>query len=198
MSRTSEVLHVGFVQYMVRVGSYHADAIRSESRFESTTNHSIGNLKMKNKLFAVATLFILLFTQAAQAQEIEKLAWMAGTWAQKQEGALVQESWVGPSGNVMVAVNLSTSAKRGTSYEFLRIAASGTGLSYFASPGGKTPVEFKLKEMGDKRVVFENLTHDFPYRIIYALEADGALKARIEGTIQNKARSMEWRFEAVK
>ncbi len=113
---------------------------------------------------------------------------MAGTWAQKQEGALVQESWLGPSANVMAAVNLTTSAKRGTSYEFLRIAATAAGLPYFASACGKTPVEFKLKEMGEKRVVFENLSHDFPHRIIYSLEADGALKARIEGTMQSKPR----------
>ena len=110
----------------------------------------------------------------------------------------MQENWIGPSGNMMVAVNLSTSAKRGTSYEFLRIVATASGISYFASPGGKTPVELKLKELLDKRVLFENLAHDFPHRIIYSLEADGALKARTEGTIQNKARSMGWRFEAVK
>ena len=132
------------------------------------------------------------------AQEIEKLAWMAGTWTQSKDGETVQESWLGPRGKMMVAVNLTTSAKRGTSYEFLRIAATASGLSYFGSPQGKTPVEFKLKELGDKRVVFENLAHDFPHRIIYWLEPDGAMKARIEGTIEGKARGMEWRFETGK
>ncbi len=153
---------------------------------------------MKDKLWSALGLTVLLLAFPVRAQEIEKLVWMAGTWAQKQEGALVQESWLGPSGNMMAAINLTTSAKRGTSYEFLRIAVTPTGLSYFASPGGKTPVEFKLKEMGEKRVVFENLAHDFPHRIIYSLEADGTLKARIEGTMQNKARAMEWTFQAVK
>lgn len=145
--------------------------------------------------FAFASV---IYSTPLHAQEIEKLAWMNGTWTQSKDGETVQESWLGPQGNTMVAVNLTMSAKRGASYEFLRIAASPGGLSYFGSPGGKTPVEFKLKEMGDKRVVFENLAHDFPHRIMYWMEADGAMKARVEGTIQGKARGMEWRFAAKK
>ena len=151
---------------------------------------------MRNYLFTLLTL--ASFALPAQAQEIEKLAWMSGTWTQNKGGDTVQESWLGPHGNMMAAVNLTTSAKRGTSFEFLRIAVTPSGLSYFGSPGGKTPVEFKLKELGDKRVVFENLAHDFPHRILYWLEPDGALKARIEGVIQGKERRMEWRFERAK
>ena len=65
---------------------------------------------------------------------------------------------------MMAAVNLTTSTKRGATFEFLRIVESASGLSYLASPGGKAPVEFKLKTLGEKRVVFENLAHDFPQR----------------------------------
>ena len=131
------------------------------------------------------------------AQEIEKLSWMTGTWNQTREGETVQESWLGPRGKMMAAVNLTSSPKR-TSFEFLRIVETPAGLAYLASPGGKAPVEFKLKEMGDKRVVFENATHDFPQRVMYWIEPDGTMKARIEGTIQGKARGMEWRFELTK
>ena len=46
--------------------------------------------------------------------------------------------------------------------------------------------------------MFENLARDFPHRVMYWMEADGAMKARIEGTIQGKARVMEWRFEVSK
>ena len=151
---------------------------------------------MRKYLFTLLTLATVALP--AQAQEIGRLAWMAGTWTQDKDGEVVQESWLGPHGNMMVAVNLTTSAKRGTSFEFLRIAVTPSGLSYFGSPGGKTPVEFKLKELSDKRVVFENLAHDFPHRILYWLEADGALMARIEGVLQGKERRREWRFERAK
>jgi hypothetical protein len=139
---------------------------------------------------------------AQQSNSIQQLSWMTGTWVQSKEGETVQESWLGPQGsaqgNMMAAVNLTQSARRGTSFEFLRIVEGPSGLSYMASPGGKAPTEFKLKEMGDKRVVFENASHDFPQRILYWREADGSMKARIEGTIQGKERAMEWRFERAK
>ncbi len=148
------------------------------------------------KQFAIL-LCAIGFSSAAPAQEIDKLAWMTGTWTQTKDGEVVQESWLGPRGKMMVAVNLTSSPKR-NSFEYLRIVDKDGTLSYLASPGGRAPTEFKLKEMGEKKVVFENATHDFPQRIIYAIEADGTMKARIEGTIQGKERGMEWRFEARK
>ena len=147
------------------------------------------------KKIMLTTLALAAMASPLHAQEIEKLSWMTGTWTQKKDGETVQESWLGPSGKMMAAVNLTVSAKRGTSFEFLRIVDTPSGPTYLASPGGKTPVEFKLKELGDKRVVFENLAHDFPQRVLYWIEPDGAMKARIEGTVQGKARGMEWRLE---
>ncbi len=151
---------------------------------------------MKKQFLLV--LFSLFIVGPIMAQEIDKLTWMNGTWSQSKDRDSVEESWLGPRNKVMVGVNLTVSARRGTSHEFLRIVENADGLSYFASPGGKPRVEFKLKEMGDKKVTFENRTNDFPQRILYWLEADGALKARIEGTMQGKERGIEWRFEKIK
>ena len=158
---------------------------------------------MKFRLFSLLAMYFFSLgapfaTFAQTSGSIDKLNWMNGTWAQTKGDDSVQEAWLGPRGKLMVGSNLTQSAKRGSSFEFLRIAENADGLSYYGSPGGKTPVEFKLKEMGEKKVIFENLAHDFPHRIIYWLEADGVLKARIEGTINGKERGMEWRFEKVK
>jgi Domain of unknown function (DUF6265) len=152
--------------------------------------------KMKNIL--LCALMLISFAIPVHAQEIEKLVWMAGTWTQKKDGEIVQETWLGPRGKMMVAVNLATSGKLRQSFEFLRIVDGPNGLAYLASPGGKTPTEFKLKEIGDKKVVFENLSNDFPQRILYWVDADGAMKARIEGNIHGKASAIEWRFEREK
>lgn len=151
---------------------------------------------MRQRILTI--LALLAMALPLHAQEIEKLSWMTGTWTQTREGETVQESWLGPRGKMMVAVNLTTSARRGTSFEYLRIVDTPSGLAYLASPGGKPPVEFKLKELGNKRVVFENLANDFPQRVMYWMEPDGAMKARIEGTAQGKTRGMEWRFEITK
>src|SRR5688572_4686233 len=144
---------------------------------------------MKTTLLASLLLAPALAFAEAPAR-VADLDWMTGTWERKSDRDTVTESWLGPGNGLMVAVNLTTTPKGGKSYEFLRIAETPAGYSYFASPGGKAPVEFKLTEAGDKRVVFENATHDFPQRVLYWREGD-QLVARIEGTLRGKERSEE-------
>ena len=142
----------------------------------------------------------LLATSAALAQSphgVASLDWMSGTWERKSDRDTVTESWLGPGNGLMVAANLTTFANGRKSFEFLRIAETPEGFSYFASPGGKTPVEFKVKENGERRVVFENATHDFPQRILYWRDGE-LLVARIEGAIDGKERSEQWRFKRVR
>ena len=79
-----------------------------------------------------------------------------------------------------------------------RAARTAIGISYFASPSGRPATEFPLIETGDKKAVFENPEHDYPRRIIYWLDGEGFLRARIEGTLRGQERSEEWRWQRVK
>ncbi len=131
--------------------------------------------------------------RVANPKRVASLEWMAGSWVQERGNEKVLESWVGPSNGTMAAVNLSSWETGKTSYEFLRIIDTQETMSYIASPSGQAPVEFQFKEAGNQRVVFENLAHDFPQRIIYWRDGE-KLAARIEGKLQGKERSDEWRF----
>ena len=145
--------------------------------------------------FAILAITLLSTAAVAQAPaKVDSLQWMTGTWVNESPRAKVSESWLGPGNGLMVAANLSTFASGRKSYEFLRIAETPEGFSYFASPGGRAPVEFKLKELGERRVVFENAAHDFPQRILYWRDGD-ALFARIEGKVKGEDKGQEWRFE---
>ena len=139
---------------------------------------------------------LLLFSSLAFAQapppRALALEWMAGQWVHEGRGT-VSETWLGPRNGVLVAANLTTFASGRATFEFLRIAETEGGLSYFASPAGRAPVEFRLREIGERRVSFENPGHDFPQRILYWREGE-ALVARIEGTINGAPRQQEWRF----
>jgi hypothetical protein len=66
-------------------------------------------------------------------------------------------------------------------FEFLRLEARPDGVYYVAQPGGKPPVAFKWDGKSETEVVFENPQHDFPKRIIYSRNADGSVKARVDG-----------------
>ena len=93
-------------------------------------------------LLAFACLPLNAFAQAGSA---EKLAWMAGEWTQKSEKEAVSENWQGPAGGMLVATNLTRRASGKASFEFLRIAETPTGLSYFAMPGAKPATEFTIR-----------------------------------------------------
>ena len=146
----------------------------------------------------VVVLALLIGSVPAAAQtRIPALAWMAGTWVHEDTRQRVMETWVGPGNGVMAGANLTARADGRALYEFMRMAETPEGVSYYASPAGRPPVEFRAKEVGESRVVFENPTHDFPQRVIYWKEGE-VLAARIEGTVRGKGRSEEWRFKRAK
>ncbi len=150
---------------------------------------------MKKSLATGLLAFTCLAT-GALAQDppsIASLSWMNGGWVQKSGGVEIEERWVGPRGDLLAGVNITVARGR-TSFEFLRIAKTPKGIAYIAQPGGKTPVEFPLKEMSEKKVVFENLAHDFPQRIIYEVRADGTLLARVEGMLKGKLEGQDFTF----
>ena len=135
----------------------------------------------------------ILFESPLHAQDISKLNWMAGHWVQKNDKEEVQESWLGPRGNTMVATNLTITAGRGASFEFLRIGVKDGKIVYFAMPSGRPPTEFPLQTMTDSSVVFENPAHDYPTRISYRRDGD-TLIARVEGKRRGSEAFEEWRF----
>jgi hypothetical protein len=131
------------------------------------------------------------------AQELDKLAFMTGHWVQKTDKEEVQEQWLGPRGNLMVATNLTMTAGRGASFEFIRIGVKEGKVVYFASPGGRPVTEFPVKTLTDNAVVFEHPEKEFPKRVMYRREGD-VLIARIEGRRGGADASEEWRFTRAK
>ncbi|MBI3447558.1 MAG: hypothetical protein HY049_01365 [Acidobacteria bacterium] len=126
------------------------------------------------------------------AGDVSSLAWMAGTWIGAKDGVEMEEMWLPPRGQSMLSVHRDVKDGRTTSFEFLRIEGSSSGLTYWASPGGRPATPFRCVDLAGKKVVFENPEHDFPQRILYWLGDDGSLHAKIEGTLKGKPASEEW------
>ncbi|HEX7252970.1 MAG TPA: DUF6265 family protein [Thermoanaerobaculia bacterium] len=132
---------------------------------------------------------------SAETGPLARLAWLAGDWEGDDAGVWNEERWMEPSGGMMLAVHRDTSGGKATSFEFLRIESTSDGIVYFASPRGKAPTPFRLVESGARRAVFENEQLEFPRRVIYWMEKEGELHARIEGTRSGKAQSAEWTWK---
>ena len=146
---------------------------------------------------ATAALFLLgslAGPSSAQAppDDTARLSWLEGRWQGTSDGVAMEEHWTAPRGGALLGVHRDVKSGRMVSYEFLRIQATPEGIVYFASPSGAAVTPFKLAELGEKRVVFENSQHDFPQRILYWTDSAGALHARIEGPQDGKTVSEEW------
>ena len=136
---------------------------------------------------------LLLAPAGAFADDgVEELSWMSGSWAGEKDGIRSEEHWSAPAGGLMIGMHRDVKDGRATGFEFFRIHVKDGVLSYLTQPGGRPAVPFKMKEMGERRIVFENLEHDFPQRILYWLSGPGELRARIEGSIGGKTQAEEW------
>lgn len=146
-------------------------------------------------LFSLLTFPAILSAAEPEAKSLDSLSFMVGSWRQSDGTVEVEEHWLPAKGDIMLGLGRTVRGKgKETAFEFLRVAPSKAGLSYFASPQGRAATEFPLVELAKEKVVFENPVHDFPQRISYWLEG-GKLKARIEGTIKGQKRSEEWTWE---
>jgi hypothetical protein len=132
------------------------------------------------------------------SDSLSSLAWLAGDWEGDDAGTLNQERWTEPAGGMMLAVHRDLKGGKAVSFEFLRIESTSDGITYFAQPRGQAPTPFRMSENGPagrRRVVFENPDLEFPHRILYWMEKDGELHAKIEGTPGGKPKSIEWTWK---
>jgi hypothetical protein len=153
-------------------------------------------MKPSHALFPILLAATLLLAEpdAPPSFEIQGLAWMAGDWQADRGQATVDEHWTRPAGGTMLGTSRTVAGRRTVEFEFLRIEQRADGIFYVAQPGGRPPTDFRLVRLEKQRVVFENLQHDFPQRIIYERRADGSLLARIEGDVGGKLKAVEFLY----
>lgn len=143
----------------------------------------------------IRTAALMVFMAAAQVATgaARFPEFMAGSWRGVTDAQRMEEHWTTPDGRMMVGMHRDTGSER-SSFEFLRIEAQGGTLVYLAMPAGRPAVAFPLKTIEANRIVFENLKHDFPQRVIY-WRADDRLCARVEGPSTDGDDAAEWCWE---
>jgi hypothetical protein len=117
---------------------------------------------------------------------------MTGCWEVNDNGVVTTERWAKPTENLMIGSSQTVKNGKTVSFEFLRIVNNGTGMAYVAKPSSaQTETPFAVSKAGGKEIVFENLKHDFPQRIIYRSDRPDSLFARIEGMQNGKLEGMD-------
>jgi hypothetical protein len=153
---------------------------------------------VRTSLFRIAIASIVLAPLAASAAEpsLDQLSWMTGCWRSVGEEAGSGEHWTPIAGGTLLGMSRTVRGGKTTASEFMRISDAPDGkVTFFAQPSGKPSATFTSIKLSATEVVFENLEHDFPQRVIYRLEAPGRIQASIEGTRGGVMRTIPYPLE---
>ena len=152
---------------------------------------------------SMLTLVLLMLGSLCAAQTskptLNDLSWLAGCWEANLRGREVNEQWMKPAGGIMLGMARTVSQGKATEFEFTQIREDKDGAIYYiAKPSGQAEASFKLLKLQNKEAVFENPQHDFPQRIIYRLQPDGSLFARVEATEKGQTRGIDYPYKRAK
>lgn len=134
-------------------------------------------------LFGAALLLAVVpvGTAAQGAVSMDALDVLTGCWEGGMGSVEMKEQWSDGVGGTMLGSTRYFRDGALVDYEFARIEETDTGLVLWPYPRGeRSPRGFVLVATGEE-IVFENLEHDFPVRIVYRPIGDDRLAPRIEG-----------------
>ena len=138
---------------------------------------------------------LALSTGAALAapDPVAQVAWLQGCWRATGAEAGSVEQWTAPAGGTMLGLSRTVKGGKTVAHEFLQIRETAPGkLAYIAMPSGQATTSFALVQASANHAVFEDPAHDFPQRVIYRRDGDAVLNARIEGTLNGKAKGIDF------
>ena len=163
--------------------------IPSEISRRSIVSHS----PISRLAFSFAACWLGSIGAALGRPALDDLSWLEGRWVGSAGDVVMEEIWTAPRGGVMLGLHRDVAPDRPAFFEYLRIEQREGNVVYVASPRGVGSTEFTMISSGAAEVVFENLEHDFPQRIIYRRHGN-LLVARVEGEIEGTLRAREWEW----
>jgi hypothetical protein len=143
--------------------------------------------------------FVALFlsSTAAQAQSAAGPGWLAGCWELRAGNRVTLEMWMPPGGDFMLGASRTLVGGVVREFEQLRLRTESGKLVYTATPSGQRETAFPATVVSDTALVFENLAHDFPQRILYRRVGADSMVARIEGPGPNGTRGFNFPMRRV-
>ncbi|MGH7526881.1 MAG: DUF6265 family protein [Gemmatimonadales bacterium] len=150
-------------------------------------------LSPRGPALVIATVLAAAPVGAQQAPDrVDRLGWLAGCWQNVRGDYVTEEQWMVPRGGTLFGMSRTVTRGRTVEYEFLRVTERQGRLVFISRPSGQREAEFVEAELSDSIVAYENPSHDFPQRIVYRLQPDGSLAARIEGSESGTRRSVDF------
>lgn len=131
-------------------------------------------------------LFGLFSCHSDEKTPLSKAKWLLGKWENDSPDGTLLEEWKQTDDSSYSGVSYFVQGSDTLFSEEIGLKLRGTELFYEARVSNQNdgqPIAFKLIEQADDKMVFENVSHDFPQQIRYLQKGDSLL-AEISG-VQN-------------
>lgn len=122
---------------------------------------------------------------------------LCGKWMDANKDNAFNEEWRRENENLIVGKGYVLSENDTVFIERLSIEIAENKVVYAAEVSNQNKdmkVPFTAVKQTNKKVVFENVQHDFPQRIIYHLTSDKELRVAIEGYENGVYRKLKFDF----
>jgi Domain of unknown function (DUF6265) len=134
------------------------------------------------KKILIFFLFILSFSckQKTTSNPKINLDWLIGCWVYTDEMGDYTETWEKKGSNTYNGNAIQIKGKDTTFAESMKLDSIQLVVKMIGQNEDKA-VAFPIKNSTDSSVIFENLAHDFPQRIVYSKPNKDSITAYIEG-----------------
>lgn len=135
------------------------------------------------------------------ANNLESLNWLLGKWSNSSPAGVVSEEWKNRDGNGFTGTGCFVKGTDTLSKEKLSLEYIDGVLYYIPTVQNQNDgkaVRFKLTEMKENSLVFENPEHDFPQVISYQLVRPDSMVAEISGTINGEFKKQSYPYTKIK
>lgn len=153
-------------------------------------------LKLLFGLF-IASALLSCETENATADARFEFDRLCGKWMDANKDNAFNEEWRREGEHLLVGKGYVLSENDTVFIEKLSIEIAAEKVVYAAEVSNQNKdmkVPFTAAEQSKDKVVFENVQHDFPQRIIYHLTSDKELRVAIEGYENGVYRKLKFDF----
>lgn len=154
---------------------------------------------MKQLLLFIA-LTGLISSCSKRYEDMDQLGWLQGKWSSDIQGKNMLEEWVRLNDSTIMGHSYFMEGTDTILGEKMTIATR-LNTTYFQtviSQKGKENVDttrFEMAEIEEGKIVFENLFHDFPQRIVYTHPSKDSIWAYLDGELMGNYERIDFKMK---
>ena len=150
------------------------------------------------KLALLATLLIVVSCKnQASDEKLNPAQWILGSWEQQTDKGILTETWQRQNDSLFVGSCYFINQSDTLHTETILLDQRDDSITYSANVKGQNnekAVPFTLTTANTNSLVFENLKHDYPQKIVYQKNKSNGLVVTISGILQGKKSEEKYSF----